>query len=317
MNLLADPELFGRIAAEEERHEIENYFQETHVFQNVYRGQKYLVLGRKGSGKSALFFYLQKRLQRDGTHVTLMTLNNYPQARFAELRTAAVDITEAHVQTWKFTLLLTFMSLYLDASKPLHSNDPNRSKYRKFYNENSLSRIVSSPWEKICDFLRSVENINVSALGIGGGITRKLDLVTRNEFGLYANQINARLQTMLSESLSRFMPQGHLTILIDRLDEQWRNEEQSNALLVGLLKACREINRELPGCRAVVFLRSDIFSRLRYQNRAHITEFIQEIRWRPDDLERVIARRIAARLGSTDTCTAPMNLDTRMSRVRG
>ena len=49
---------FGRLDAESDR-SILNYFVQTGSVEEIKEG-KYLVLGRKGSGKTAIFKYLEK-----------------------------------------------------------------------------------------------------------------------------------------------------------------------------------------------------------------------------------------------------------------
>ncbi len=56
--------LFGKDRAQEDEN-IEKYFVKTKQYQEIYSGNKELVLGRKGAGKSSLFSILSKELPLD------------------------------------------------------------------------------------------------------------------------------------------------------------------------------------------------------------------------------------------------------------
>ena len=61
----------GASAAENEFLNLSNYYVQTDEFLRVQRGEVQVVAGRKGSGKSALFFEVRNRIRSDRRNVIL------------------------------------------------------------------------------------------------------------------------------------------------------------------------------------------------------------------------------------------------------
>lgn len=74
MNGLKDIASFGKVEAEQDA--ILDYFVEMSIAENVDSNDTFLILGRKGSGKTALFRYFTE--QRQVGYATALNLNGYP-----------------------------------------------------------------------------------------------------------------------------------------------------------------------------------------------------------------------------------------------
>ena len=61
----------GASSAENEFQELGKYYLETDEFRQAFRGEIQIVLGRKGSGKTALFFQLRDRIRPNKNNVVL------------------------------------------------------------------------------------------------------------------------------------------------------------------------------------------------------------------------------------------------------
>src|SRR6266540_3500923 len=73
--------------------------------QAVLRGAKFLVLGPKGTGKSALAWYLQAAESRGGHLATVRDASSLPLAEVPRLQTGQEPGPERTVVAWKFILL--------------------------------------------------------------------------------------------------------------------------------------------------------------------------------------------------------------------
>ena len=60
---------------------LEEYFLRTTYYKNAMNGSKTLVIGRKGSGKSAIFILLEKEIKREGIWRSPLLLTNIHGAR--------------------------------------------------------------------------------------------------------------------------------------------------------------------------------------------------------------------------------------------
>lgn len=92
-----------------------------------------------------------------------------------------------------------------------------------------------------------------------------------------------------------------MSLLLDRLDEGWDASNESRQMLAGALKAAREINLALrrPGSAApvVIFLRSDIFQYLQFNDKNKMGVDIEYLDWGEEGLVNVASARIARSLG--------------------
>ncbi|BDX32867.1 hypothetical protein TUM20985_34140 [Mycobacterium antarcticum] len=81
--------------------------------ESVLNGKKFLVLGPKGTGKTALAWYL-KETEFQGTHLaTVRDASDLPLAEVPRLQTGQVEGPERTVVAWKFILLCNYLELLL------------------------------------------------------------------------------------------------------------------------------------------------------------------------------------------------------------
>ncbi|MBA5980253.1 hypothetical protein HT737_09705, partial [Pseudomonas sp. MD195_PC81_125] len=96
---------FGAVAAEDEP--VLNYFVETSAVSEIGDGEKYLVLGRKGSGKTALVRYFNEKKQNGLVSVAL-NLRGYPWALHAKRSDSDVDESERYEASWRYLIVVEF-----------------------------------------------------------------------------------------------------------------------------------------------------------------------------------------------------------------
>jgi len=73
---------FGKESAESEQQFLQRVFLPAPFFDRIRRGQKQLVLGRKGAGKTAVCLRLFDDLNRRGARASLITPRTYLDSRF-------------------------------------------------------------------------------------------------------------------------------------------------------------------------------------------------------------------------------------------
>ena len=116
----------GASAAENEFLNLSKYYVQTDEFLRVQRGEVQFVAGRKGSGKSALFFEVRNRIRSDRRNVVLdLHPEGFQLRKLKSLVLDALEIgTREHAITafwdtcyssnsvrnfWKRTVVVTFM----------------------------------------------------------------------------------------------------------------------------------------------------------------------------------------------------------------
>ena len=121
---------FGDVAAEDDA--VLDYFLTTNAVKRVQSNELFLVLGRKGSGKTALV-----RLFAEGNGAAIskaLTLRGYPwNVHSARVDRGAADI-EAYVSSWRYLICLEIALLTF--AKTSDQSHPKARAIKKFIEDN-------------------------------------------------------------------------------------------------------------------------------------------------------------------------------------
>jgi hypothetical protein len=100
---------FGDVAAEDDA--VLDYFVATNAVERIEKGEAFLVLGRKGTGKTAIVRYFTER--QGAKRARSLSLKGYPwNVHAARIDKGASDV-EAYVSSWKYLLSVELASLAL------------------------------------------------------------------------------------------------------------------------------------------------------------------------------------------------------------
>ncbi|WP_234121282.1 P-loop ATPase, Sll1717 family [Clostridium hydrogenum] len=92
-------------------------------------------------------------------------------------------------------------------------------------------------------------------------------------------------------------------VLIDNLDEPWKNSTQMNSWLRGLMLSMRQLKRDYSNLKVITFLRDDIFDIIaRGSDIFDSKDELLRIKWKDDQnylLRKILAYRIANYYGET------------------
>ncbi len=117
----------GEAMAENETGTLRNYFLQTSEYQSVLRGNVRLVLGRKGSGKTALFMQARDRWKPGKANVVVdLAPENYRLLKLRDAVTAYLaegSREELLTAMWEYLLLLEIVSKIIDEDYELHLRD--------------------------------------------------------------------------------------------------------------------------------------------------------------------------------------------------
>jgi hypothetical protein len=152
--IVADPSTFlmrlnlGAYYAENESQELGEYYVETDEFRRALRGEVQIVLGRKGSGKTALFFQVRDRLRSNPQNVVLdLKPEGFQLIKFKEQILDYLEQgTREHTITafWEYLLLLEICHKLLQKDKILHRrNHQLFSAYQKLESSYNTDEYVS------------------------------------------------------------------------------------------------------------------------------------------------------------------------------
>lgn len=103
------------------------------------------------------------------------------------------------------------------------------------------------------------------------------------------------LASQMSEALHANTP---YSVLIDAIDESWDGSELAVVYLAAMMHACLEINSHNQGMRVLMFLRENIFERVRIMDTefARLETCVVGLDWSEEQLLETVERRLNAQL---------------------
>lgn len=266
-------------------------FVRTEYVDDALQGRRTLLLGRKGSGKSALFRQLPRLVEEAELpyHVVQLTPDNYAWAALKEYKEQGLLLEQAHTNAWKLTLAIEVAGALVELNEDwLPAAEDSIRRLRQFITENfgDLEPNLISTATKVVKGLRS---FNLSAFGFGAGFSR----AEAERQPLTPAVIGAIL-----DLLRPVLAQTPVLVGLDRLDDSWDGSNESSTLLIGLLKATKDINdaffdqRSWSEFRVVVFLRSDIYNGLKFDDKDKHRSSEGYLLWSPDLLREMLTARL-------------------------
>ena len=262
---------------------LEEYFLRTPFYKNAMNGSKTLVIGRKGSGKSAIFILTDKEIQRAGNMVITITPDQYSWRALKDYKESGILPEQANTNAWRLTLLSAIV-WKLNEEKLIKENSKLTS-YFKYMND------AYNP-KKETWFLNLIEK----GKGLLSGIKTQWVSFDFGETSSVSTPLRIVDETQVL--LQKEWPTGKIIrILIDRLDDSWDASPESIYTIIGLLKAANHINTAMSGKVIVsIFLRSDIYDNLFFDDQDKLRQYEELILWSEEDLKAVVAERVRVSL---------------------
>ncbi len=284
----------GDVAAENEIQALSRYFVKTPQYQQAAQGHARLVVGRKGSGKTAIFYGVRKAVSHRGRSVVL---DLKPEGhQFLRLKEIVLDRmthgVQEHLLTafWNYILLLEIAKKLLDLRRAtayantsaLQEYEELQSLYKKHTtgSEGDFSERLMSLVNKMAESFPSADFSSAEA----AEITNRL----------YSLDIR-ELAAIVARHLSDF---DGLWLLFDNIDKGWPTcgaTVHDIAILRCLLEATRKLQRSL-GTRQVEFktvicIRKDIHDLLVDHTPDRGKESFVNLDWSDVELVKELVRR--------------------------
>ena len=288
----------GDVAAENEIQTLDYYFVKTPQFQQTRQGHARLVIGRKGSGKTALFYGLRKDILSKRSGREFLVLDLKPEGhQFQLLKETVIAPLAEGMQQHTLTAFWHYLLLVEIASRTLQ----RRSK-RAFHDIESLNYIKKlrdlyerhDSLEGESDFserLRRLVDRLIKTFPNDGGELRVPDVTNT----LYQGDISE----LDSVALNFLDDIDGIWILLDNIDKGFRTHgiDKVDVLIVRcLLEASRKLQHSLErqelDCSTTVFLRSDVYDHLVDQTPDRGKDSIVNVDWSDIKLiEELLLRR--------------------------
>jgi len=295
---------FGDVAAEDDA--VLDYFLTTDAVNRISRNEVFLVLGRKGSGKTALVRHFSEGYAPGLARS--VSLRGYPWNVHAQRVDAGASSIEAYVSAWKYLISAELASLLLDKVDQGNSNEAK-----------SLTKFLEDNYGGVRPKLEAIlrpKSLKLSSLSFEpqvlgnklGGIALERDTRDLN-LGI---ELNALSDSILSAATALAVRAGvqNLSLHFDELDQGLAAlDDQRKLLIVGLILAARAVRLSCKGtgCQInpVVYLRTDLWDELDFSDKNKISQTVAlNLEWDSPSLLQLVDTRIQARLGAGATWDA-------------
>jgi len=302
----------GKLSAERDDNLV-NYFFDNGVLKNVIeKPSSFLILGRKGAGKTALFRYLTtnpKQFLKDDEVLVSLSFEDYNWRVHSLLSNEYAAESLAYKQSWKFVILAEVIKAYLNYLKDNRIDIPKPLKNAQA----ALNKIFDSPFPSISTLvgrkLLSLAKISLpkAGLDISDGELNSLD-VGGGEVNFEAAANDPNLRDQLCNNIDHLIDyfenclhecqpmHAKIFVCFDRIDEAWDDisVDISRRVIAGLVTAADAITPKYHGnIRPLVFLREDIFEVLSLNDSNKLREDCGALlHWSRDTLMKMLLQRI-------------------------
>lgn len=289
---------FGDVAAEDDA--VLDYFLSTNAVTRISGNDAFLVLGRKGTGKTALVRYFTER--NSGGVSKSLNLRGYPWTVHETRIDRGASEIEAYVSSWRYLISIEVASTVF--AHPKSSLSIHASTLQKFLTDNYGG---TSP--NLSDILRPrrlvINKLSVQPAVMGnqlGGVELERGAAD-HKLGLELNALSSAIMKTALE-VANAAKIGTINLHFDELDQGLSKlDEPRSKMLIGLAIAAREVRREFGRIiNPVVYLRTDLWDEFQFSDKNKITQtHALNLGWNSDSLLELIETRIKAKLGATAT----------------
>jgi len=275
---------FGAPAAERDiAIGLTEYFLETEAFNRLMARSKTIVLGNRGTGKSAIFKILAERSKHAGKIVLELNPEHYSYEMLSTvLRSEKEGSWAKHgafTSAWKYLVLLKVMQA-LNAAGPSLKKGPAGRVYE--YLRDHHEGHQDNPIAVLTSYLKRIEGFKLGSV--------EASVKTSELTKLYRLQ---EIEPLLGD-IKELLKKKPVVVLVDELDKGWDNSEDAKAFVSGLFQAAISLNELSDELTVYVSLRQELYDSIPalYEDTQKYRDLIETIQWDELSLRAVVARRI-------------------------
>lgn len=264
------------------------YFYKYDEVKNILEGNRCFVIGRKGSGKTAICEYIISK--NDYQHFAQkLSFKNFPFNQLYKQEDTSYNKPNQYITIWKYLIYCKVCEMMRDN---VQVDSSARNELIKLFPPQTISNLRK-------DFQRMMMTsgrLNCLSFGIGVGFTPVEDGEERPSF--------IEGVDILENFIINYADDSPYFIIFDELDEDYSSatskpEERDKyfMLLTSLLKAVQDVKsiflRAGKNIRPIVFLRDDIYRQIQDSDKNKWRDFLMDIKWDLPELKRMVGFRLA------------------------
>ncbi|MDO9141628.1 MAG: ATP-binding protein [Methylobacter sp.] len=281
-SVLLRSKLLGEQTAENDKSNLLLNFIETPEYRSVIENKDCsVVVGRRGTGKSAMFFKLQELWGK-------------------EKCSYVISISPEDYQTIKFTSFFKFFQNNYSLSRAASKLIWKYGFYMEIISVFSTSFKTKELVERNIEISEVINSWKGSYTDFFGRLSSKLNQLSFNNKKSedIVSELNENSKFHLVEDFIFNILSGNnfnFYILIDRLDEGYENNEIGLAIISGIIAAASETNKKFDKVRVVIFQRDNIIRSIAKHDpdyTRNIEGEIIRIHWDTYQLFNLITKRL-------------------------
>jgi hypothetical protein len=287
----------GDPRAENEMPTLGLYYLKTDQFERTVRGEANLVVGRKGSGKTALFIQVRDKIRADKRNIVVdLKPEGYQLIKLKEdILTYLSAGARQHLITafWEYLILLEVAYKILDKDQHTYRHNHDlHDLYVRLRNTYRLAEVSSEG-----DFSERLTMLSDSLIDryqtkFGNADAQRLSAAQVTEL-LYKHDLK-ELRQLISAYLEQ---KKSVWVLFDNLDKGWSTHgvDMIDAIVLRcLVDAGRKIEREMQrddhDFHCIVFVRNDVYDHLMKNSADYGKESRAALDWSDPDMLREMLR---------------------------
>ena len=274
-----------------QREDMARYFFRLPNFSLIESGDRPFVVGRKGSGKTAIGDFIHSDVKYN-KFSTRLSFKNFPFNELYKMSNAEYSESSQYITLWKFIVYHSLCWLMtkneaVSAKMPSHINE--------YFDQDPAVALDSS----IRRWMSTGVKINL--FGVGGELSGGLYRASENTN--WAERVDVIENYVLSN-----IDESHYYVIFDELDEDYSappgqlRAERYFDLLRSLLKAVQTIQSKSlkSGKRIIpiVLLRDDIYDAIRDHDKNKWSDLVFDLSWTPALLLDLVNHRLDRSLES-------------------
>jgi len=275
------------------------YFVSFPGMDDIEQGKIRYIIGRKGTGKTAVFEYLRQKSSGDPlSFYRSISLRDFPLGLMRQLEDKRLADKSKYVPVWRYLLLMELCAM-IGENNSLLDADIKRD-IDQFIKDNFSDKICSV--NSLTVLKERGLKLSIASNGLGIELLGKKSETISGD--IHYQKICEVLETKIKQLRGGF----RYYIFLDELDEGYRAGDSSiRLILLALLRAVEDMAITFSGTDIKVFpmigLRSDIWNGLNDNDLNKYNDYLIRLRWESSEengqmsLRRVVNCRIAASLG--------------------
>ena len=237
--------------------EFKNYYYDyDNIVEKALHPLRYIILGKKGAGKTLLGEYLNYKLKKvDKSFSSIVSFNEFRMHSLRELSAEDTPPNE-YIPIWTYVILIELSKIII--TNESLKNDENYIRLKKFITKNYQKLILTQNAEKDIEKLKTIRE---NSDWIGDIITDENKDQIQDSFMSFIPILESIVTKVIKSN-----PEFSYNLILDKIDDRFTNSVLYKNSVISLIKAVDSFNKNCVRnkimAKITILLRSDIFSLL-------------------------------------------------------